>query len=158
FAERVRIGDPSFTVSGLQTYHLEYTVHGALDAYPSGDELAWNVTGLDWAAHSIDKFAMTLHLPPGANAQVNCVQGTEGSTDPCAATADGSTITYASRGQLPHAAGVTIVARWQKGLVNVEQPFINVRPGMVSDAPQPDTRTFGDIVTLDPIEYGGIVL
>src|SRR5674476_51323 len=48
----LRIGDPDIDdVSGVQTYHLEYTVDGWVNpASPqhSGDELYWNVIGNGW--------------------------------------------------------------------------------------------------------------
>ena len=157
-AERIRIGDPGVTVSGKQWYHIAYTVHGALDAYASGDELYWDATGLEWAAHSIDAFTLTLHLPAGATPELHCYQGPAGSTDPCDAKADGSTVTYRATGPLAFAEGVTVVARWQKGLVSIEPPYINKRPGMSGNAPQPTMTTVSDFFTFDALEIGGALV
>jgi len=157
-AQRIRIGDPSSTISGKQTYHIAYTVHGALDAYASADELYWNVTGNAWPVHSFDKFRLTLHLPEGANLTLKCFQGGNRSTEACAATATGNTAVFESTRVLRENEGVTIAARWQKGLVTIEPPYINVRPGMTSDAPQPAYTTIGDFFTLDVIELGGFAL
>ena len=48
----LRIGDPDIdNVSGVQTYHVSYTVDGWLNpanAQHSGDELYWNVIGAGW--------------------------------------------------------------------------------------------------------------
>jgi Predicted membrane protein (DUF2207) len=156
--ERIRIGDPGVTVSGKQWYHLAYTVHGALDAYASGDELYWNATGLDWAAHSIDEFKLTLHLPAGATPDLHCFEGPKNSTEACASVASGNTVHYEAKRSLAFGEGVTIVARWQKGVVNVEAPYIDARPGMTGDAPQPETTDVTDFFTLDLVEFGGMGL
>src|SRR5205823_4863821 len=43
--QRFRIGDPDRTVSGRQTYQLDYRIRQALNGFPDHDELYWNVTG-----------------------------------------------------------------------------------------------------------------
>ena len=44
----LRIGDPDETVTGRQVYDIDYTVHGALNAFEDHDELYWNAIGDKW--------------------------------------------------------------------------------------------------------------
>ena len=41
----IRIGDPSLTVTGEQTYWISYLVRGSLNAFANHDELYWNAVG-----------------------------------------------------------------------------------------------------------------
>ena len=42
--KRFKIGDPNQTISGAQTYRIEYRIGQALNAFPDHDELYWNAT------------------------------------------------------------------------------------------------------------------
>ena len=45
---RLKIGDPDRTISGKNSYKIEYTVRGVLRGFSDYDELYWNVTGNNW--------------------------------------------------------------------------------------------------------------
>lgn len=139
----VKIGDADVFVTGVQEYRIAYRLRGALDAYEDHDELYWDVTGLNWPV-KIETFSMTLTLPEGASANALCFQGYEGSDEQCTAAADENTARYASTRELSEGEGVTIVAGWQKGLVDVPPPLIE------------DPLTLRDMYELDPLEFAGM--
>jgi hypothetical protein len=79
----IKIGDPTQTVTGLQTYVINYRVAGALKRFAGHDELYWNVTGHDWTV-PVKRVAATVSLPAGVSVVSPaplCYVGTAGSTD-----------------------------------------------------------------------------
>ncbi len=44
----VKIGDPNVSVSGVETYVINYVVHNAVREFSDHDEVYWNVTGNGW--------------------------------------------------------------------------------------------------------------
>ena len=61
----IKIGDPSFTVTGANRYVLNYTVSGAMNSFADHDELFWNVDGGLWpvAKRSVSS---TVLIPSGS--------------------------------------------------------------------------------------------
>lgn len=139
----VKIGDGDVFISGEQDYVIRYTVRGALDAYDDHDELYWDASG-EWPV-SIANFTVTVKLPAGAESRAVCYEGFAGSNARCEASADGSTITYRATRELGENEQVTIVAGWQKGLVEVGPPMLG------------DRVSIGDFFTFDALEFGGVV-
>lgn len=45
---KIKIGDPNQTITGKQTYVIQYTTNRVLLRYPEHDEVYWNVTGSEW--------------------------------------------------------------------------------------------------------------
>lgn len=81
---RIKIGDPNSTLSGTQTYRLDYTVRGAL-YYLDGNtvDLYWNVIGNDWEVPIEQAVA---RLPDVDDIYLNdgaCYRGEVGSTMSC---------------------------------------------------------------------------
>ncbi|MBK6560487.1 DUF2207 domain-containing protein [Candidatus Amarobacter glycogenicus] len=139
----VKIGDGDIFITGAQDYIIKYTVKGALDAYDDHDELYWDASG-EWPV-TIEAFTLTVDLPEGADARAVCYEGYAGSNEQCGAQASGSTITYAAPRALSETEQVTIVAGWQRGLVEVAPPVLA------------DRANFRDFFTLDALEFGGII-
>lgn len=139
----VKIGDADEFISGEQDYVIQYTLRGAFDAYETHDELYWDASGT-WPV-SITAFTLTLNLPEGAETRAVCYEGFEGSNAQCEAAANGSTITYRTNRELAEDEQVTIVAGWQKGLVEVGPPILH------------DKASFGDFFTFDALEFGGVL-
>lgn len=44
----IKIGDPNKTISGLNTYVIQYRIGGALTYFSDHDELYWNINGNQW--------------------------------------------------------------------------------------------------------------
>ena len=139
----LKIGDPNVTVTGEQAYSIHYQVSAALDAYSDHDELYWNAMGT-WTA-SIRHAVVTVHLPAGATLQTTCFEGLR-STATCLNSATGSTAKFEASRLLGPSEQLTIVAGWQRGLVQVQPPVFQKR------------LTVGDFFTFDWIEFGGLVL
>lgn len=77
----IRIGDPDKTVSGKQTYVIDYDVKGALNSFRDHEELYWNAIGADWAV-PIAVASATVNMPADIT-KVACFSGSFGSTLPC---------------------------------------------------------------------------
>ena len=76
---RLRIGDPTVTVSGTHRYRIAYD----LDTLVAGDRLAWNVVGTEWdvAVEHVEAHVLSdrsLDVP-------SCDQGAFGETGGCEA-------------------------------------------------------------------------
>jgi len=120
---RIKIGDPSVTVSGEQRYRITYTFDDGLNAFDDHDELFWNVTGNDWQA-TIERATATVVAPGPGIQMVTCFQGPRGSTDPCTSSDDGTSASFSATRPLPPGAGLTIVVGLEKGLVQVGPPVL----------------------------------
>lgn len=118
---RLRVGDPERTVTGVQEYRLSYVVERALDAYPSHDELYWNVTGR-WQL-PIAEAVTTLRVDGGPLRQVACFAGAPGSTAACEASIEGGEGVFRAADLSP-GEELTIVAGWPKGSVEVPPPLL----------------------------------
>lgn len=138
----VKIGDADVFISGPQDYVIEYTVRGAMDGYDDHDELYWNASG-EWPV-SMAAFTLTITLPEGAETMALCYEGFAGSNEPCTAVADGRTIRYATTRELSENEQVTIVAGWQRGLVDVGPPGLKDQIGV------------SDFFTFDNLEWAGL--
>ncbi|MGK2966877.1 MAG: DUF2207 domain-containing protein [Tepidiformaceae bacterium] len=125
---RIKIGDADRSINGEQFYRLEYTIGGALNAFTDHDELYWNVTGL-WPV-VMEQVDITVHLPDGADVVTACFEGYGGATFRCTHAGDGPIASYSSTRALFENEQVTIVAGWQKGIVDVQPPVIKDRPSI----------------------------
>ncbi|MEP6871393.1 MAG: DUF2207 domain-containing protein, partial [Anaerolineaceae bacterium] len=140
----IKIGDADRLITGRQDYVISYRLKNALDPYADHDELYWNASGDGWAEPTIDRFSLTLNLPPGANMTTSCFEGRLGSTKSCKSSASGSTATFESTRALNPFEQVTVVAGWQKGIV------ANPAPVVV------DRVSIDDFFELDVLEFGGM--
>ncbi len=153
-ATRIRIGDADVFVSGEQEYRIHYTVDGALDAYDDHDELYWDVTGNLWGV-VMEAVNITVELPPEAELEVVCYQGA-GSSAQCRSAAAGNTVTYAATREMFPGEEVTIVAGWQKGVVDVPPPILRDRPS-IDDYFELDALEFGTAGVLGVLGIGAVI-
>jgi uncharacterized membrane protein YgcG len=143
--KRIRIGDPSVTVSGVQHYRIRYRIIGALNPFTDHDEFFWNVSGT-WPA-KISAVTVQLVLPGTAQIDLlRCFNGPERSTAACPVTNGGSRATFSTNRILAAGEQVTIAAGWQKGVVAVPSPTIR------------KDKTVGDFFTLDLFEVAPTVV
>ncbi len=102
-AATVRIGDPDIDdVSGMQSYHVHYTLQHVANATTeadtgssglSGDELYWNAIGDGWTI-PISSASVTVSTP-GEVTAVECFAGRYGGATACgSAAADGGTAVF----------------------------------------------------------------
>jgi uncharacterized membrane protein YgcG len=141
----LRIGSENVDdVSGVQTYHVEYTVDGLVNpanSQHSGDELYWNVIGAGW---EIPLGALSVKVTgPAAVEGAVCFAGPNGSTDPCTSVAvDGSSSTF-TQDLVPVGDEFSTVTGWPAGT------FPGVTPIFV-DKPDP-------LAPVQPVSPLGIV-
>jgi len=111
---RVKIGDANRTITGEQTYVINYSAVGALRYFDDHDELYWNATGTEWQV-PLRRAAVSVHLPdniPGGKIDLKCFTGPAGSTaEDCVKSVQGRTAEFAANGFL------TVVVGWPPGLV-----------------------------------------
>jgi uncharacterized membrane protein YgcG len=140
----LKIGDADRTISGAHTYVISYTVQGALDAFSDHDELYWNALG-SWPVR-VEAVSVAVTLPDGAKLTTACYEGPPTATSTCPAAVSGATATFHASAPLNEDEQVTIVAGWQRGLVNVQPPIITRQ------------KTAADFFTGDILELGGAVV
>ncbi|MBT4209422.1 MAG: DUF2207 domain-containing protein [Candidatus Komeilibacteria bacterium] len=83
---RIKIGDPNKYVSGIKTYIISYTVHGAFSFSENIDGFFWNALGSEWEVDSIENIIINTYLPESIDKdQVRsaCYFGFRGSNKEC---------------------------------------------------------------------------
>jgi uncharacterized membrane protein YgcG len=93
----------------------------------------------------IEQTAITVTLPEGADLNAICYQGASSSAR-CHADVGGATVNYAATREMFPGEEVTIVAGWQKGLIDVPPPIVKDRPSI------------DDYFELDALEIGGAIV
>ncbi len=139
---RAKIGDANRTVTGKQTYVIQYQIAGLLDGYSDHDELYWNATGT-WPV-GITRATVLVHLPEGTRVVGDCFEGGQGSLTPCTMEVDGSDIRYTTSSSLFAGEQLTVRAGFPQGVVALQPPKFEKR------------TTIADFFELDWIEFGGM--
>ncbi|MCO5974527.1 DUF2207 domain-containing protein [Actinoallomurus soli] len=129
---KLRIGDPHRTVTGTQTYGIDYDVDRALTHDGHGISLTWNALGSSWKV-PVSRVNVKV-VSPVLITSVACVAGREGSTTPCPPGTRTGAIADFSAAFLPAHSGVTIRLGLQDAmpvapprLVAVSAPFAMTR-------------------------------
>lgn len=152
----LRIGDPDVdNVSGVQTYHVEYTVDGLVNpanAQHSGDELYWNVVGAGWEI-PLGDLSVEVTGPAPVEGAV-CFAGPTGSTSPCtSAAAAGSSSTF-TQDLLPVGSQFSTVTGWPAGTFPGVEPILVDKPDPL--APVQPVSPLGVVAVL--VLIGGTIL
>jgi hypothetical protein len=122
----LRVGDKNRTVSGVQTYLLQYDLAGVVDDAEGGQQLYWNAIGGQWQV-PIDQALVTV-TGPAAVQRATCYQGGTGATARCQAAApSGPTVTFAATGALQPGEGLTVVAGYPAGTFAGAAPILRER-------------------------------
>lgn len=103
-----QIGSANQYVDSAETYVLTYDIKGALNPQKGADsEFFWNATGNAWDAQ-INNVSIDVTVPGGPQ-QIKCVQGAQGSTQPCetAEVQGGKAVFFAAGGDSSSSYGVT---------------------------------------------------
>lgn len=113
-----KIGEPTKTVTGAQTYQLKYRLKRVINFIKERPEFYWNVTGSEWA-FPIEKTEVT--VTPPSNIPLNLVsviayQGPPGSTARAASSQSGGHLKF-SCSNLPPGSGLTIGVSMPPGTV-----------------------------------------
>lgn len=152
----LRIGDEDIDdVSGVQTYHVEYTVDGLLNPaneQHSGDELYWNVIGAGWEI-PLGDLTVAVDGPAAVEGAV-CFAGPYGSTTGCtSSTFSGSTSSF-TQDLVPLGDEFSTVTGWPAGTFPGVEPILVDKPDPL--APVRPTSAFG-IVALLVLVGGGVL-
>ena len=136
----LRIGDPNRTVTGAQTYIIDYTVSGIINpdqAQSQLDELYWNVIGTAWDL-PISNVTVTIAGPADISRTV-CYAGSD-YADPCdsqVALGDEASFTQAS---LAPGQGLAVAGGWPAGT------FSGVSLKLVSHSQNPFALSSGGAI------------
>ena len=149
----IKIGDADRTVTGRQTYRIDYTVRGALNSFSDHDELYWNVTGADWPSPIVRSSATV--RAPAVFTQTTCFVGAAGSTARCAIERLAQGTRFTTGRPLIPGEQLTVVTALRKGVVPEPAPILEDRP-----------REFEEFFDLTPlwlalaafVAVGGLVL
>jgi len=121
----IRIGDPSLTVTGEQTYWISYLVRGSLNAFANHDELYWNAVGSQWDV-PIGRATVRVSAPV-ALTRAACFAGPPGSTAACEHAAITNGVAVFSQNGLGPREGLTVVAAIPRGVVAAAGPILQER-------------------------------
>ncbi len=121
--ERIKIGDPDNTVTGIHEYVISYTVDRPIGYFKDFDEIYWNATGNEWLV-PIARASATVTLPQAvaqSPLKTSCYFGPAGSTDRCddSLAVNGNQISFSAPGQLDAGSGLTVAVGFPKGIVSV---------------------------------------
>lgn len=123
--ERIKIGDPNTTISGVHTYKIAYRVQAALNAFSDHDELYWNAVGGQW---TVPIQAVTVAVEtPAAISRINCFQGPTGSTQSCATAQFTGNAANFGESQLPPQSGLTVTVGFPKVVAPPPKPVLEQR-------------------------------
>ncbi len=121
---QIKIGNPDFTISGQNSYTIEYIARGVLRSVPEYDELYWNATGNYWPVQ-ISSASASVKLPEGGIIKTSCFEGYAGSSSVCKSTTESSSASFVANQVLNENQGMTIVVGYKKDLVpliTIEEP------------------------------------
>lgn len=135
-ALRLQIGDSERTVSGTQTYVIDYTVRGVVNnigadgkaatdpSQATSQEFYVNPVAPYWEA-PIGSATVTVTAPAASTGQ-RCFVGRLNSSDEsrCRVTTSGDTITYTAVGELGNGVGMTVLAGYPANTVSNAQAII----------------------------------
>ena len=121
--KRIRIGHPDVVITGRHTYVISYRVLGALNGFPTHDELFWNAIGQFWPV-SIGAATVSVTVPAPVG-QIACFAGPATSDLPCqAAASDGPQATFRQSTMGPFQA-LTVVVGFPTGVVPNPRPILD---------------------------------
>ncbi|MGH7886042.1 MAG: DUF2207 domain-containing protein [Thermodesulfobacteriota bacterium] len=123
----IKIGDPENTVTGINTYIIEYSVENSILFFNDYDEFYWNATGNEWwnipIAESRAKVYFEQNVPSETKTQ--CFTGKTGSTNQdCKIYKAEKIITFTSEKTFSGGEGLTIDIALPKGVIK-EPSFLS---------------------------------
>lgn len=123
----IKIGDPNKTLTGINTYIIEYSVENAFLFYDEYDEFYWNATGNDWWNIPISKSKVKVYFEKYVpkDIKTQCFTGRTGSTSQnCKIFNNNKVISFITQQQLSGGEGLTIDIALPKGFIK-EPSFVS---------------------------------
>jgi uncharacterized protein (TIGR04222 family) len=121
----IRIGDPDVEITGGHTYTIVYRVQGAMNGFPTHDELYWNAIGDEWE-QSITVMTVRVRGPVPVT-QVACFTGPFGSTFPCETAKIKKGVAQFSEQGMAASSALSVVAALPPGTVESTAPILDER-------------------------------
>lgn len=135
---RLKIGDPSRTISGKREYQVKYLATGVLRSFEDHDELYWDVTGNGWLV-PIAQASVVVTLPKDGLLKAACFQGVFGSKTSCNIKLLPPTqATFVTSRPLQASEGLTVVVGYKKGLV----PIVQIMPPQITYPSNSNTEAY----------------
>ncbi len=129
--EVLKIGDPNRTVTGPQSYEVEYRLQNVISFYDNHDELYWDINGDQWNQpfSSVD---VTLATPNDKlNNNVACYTGAFGAViQNCAISMEDGKVAARTNGGLSARQALTIVTGFKKGYFNPPTLLDNLKDNL----------------------------
>jgi uncharacterized membrane protein YgcG len=123
--ERIKIGDPNTTITGVHTYKIAYRVQAVLNRFSDHDELVWNAIGGQW---TVPIQAVTVAVEtPAAITRINCAQGPTGSNESCATAQFSGNAANFGQSLLSPQAGLTVTVAIPKVIAPSPKPVLEQR-------------------------------
>ncbi|HUX71740.1 MAG TPA: DUF2207 domain-containing protein, partial [Cellulomonadaceae bacterium] len=125
----VNIGDPSQgSISGTQSYHIEYTIGSVVNSFSDHSEFYWNVVSPDAGSIPIAGVSVAVVGPVAADG-ATCFSGPAGSTTPCDAGAVGTdgTATFTQQTLTP-GNGLTVAVHYPASAFSGAKALIIATP------------------------------
>ena len=124
---KIKIGDPNKTLTGINTYIIDYSVENAFLFFENYDEFYWNATGNEWwnipILSSRAKVYFTEDFPD--ETRVQCFTGKTGSTNQnCEIKKSSEIISFITGQKLGSGEGLTIDISFPKGFIK-EPSFLS---------------------------------
>ncbi|MDB5176165.1 MAG: hypothetical protein JWM81_1023 [Candidatus Saccharibacteria bacterium] len=115
----LKIGDANRTVTGEQSYVIDYTLHNVISFYNDHSELYWDVNGDQWD-QPFETVTASLHLPSDVQLDstktARCFTGSYGSHDAnCMVYNDGRDIIFATTSVLAPRQTLSYVTAFKTG-------------------------------------------
>ncbi len=112
----LKIGDPSRTITGKQSYTIDYNVDNVVSFYNDHDELYWDINGDQWL-QPFEHVTARFHIPSGLSVnQQACYTGAYGVTSQnCTIKPEGDGIVAETTSPLTAQETLTAIMAFPKG-------------------------------------------
>lgn len=112
----LKIGDPNHTITGNQSYTIDYSLQNVVSYYADHDELYWDTNGDQWQ-QPFEHVTANFHLPKDLNiTDKRCYTGSFGSLEQdCTINTSGDAISFQANKQLEANENLSAVLAFPKG-------------------------------------------
>lgn len=127
----LKIGDPDTTISGKQTYEIDYELDRVINHFSDHDEFYWNVTGIDWPV-IIEKSSVQIIWPEDSEVTQNaCYTGSYASNSQnCQYNISGvseNVVSFTANQEIYPSEGFTIVSGIKPGFLTPYTAWTTLR-------------------------------
>jgi Predicted membrane protein (DUF2207) len=121
----IQIGDPDVEITGRHTYEIVYRVEGAMNGFPTHDELYWNAIGDRW--EQLIQAMNVRVIGPTDVTRIACFQGPFGATLGCDREQIKNGNAVFSQTNVPAFSALSVVVALPSGTVSNTAPILEER-------------------------------